>query len=296
MDNFNTEGNLVESAAELGRRISVHQTEPTTGDYSDAAPFVILRNADGSDRVEFLRDKKDPPSRMKGTINVNDAPSFVEMVRRYGNRGNTSAAIYGERKPARFVAVLNDHGFPVNADDPTANEVGHRDHRVVYDVSHSPEWDVWNAQNGKTFASNEELALFFEDNAPDVLKPSASHMMEVALNFRVKAGMNFSLAQRLDDGQISLGYVNEVSATAGANKGKPIKIPETFTILIPVFDGFNAPRYAIDARFRYRLREEKLSIWFDLVRPGVVLRTAFEQMFTTIQTETGSTIIHGREV
>ena len=106
----------------------------------------------------------------------------------------------------------------------------------------------------------------------DIIKPEAAKMMQIALNFRLKSDVRFASAARLQSGEIDFSYANIVTATAGSDKGGRVSIPETFTIEIPVFGGIAARKYTIEARFRYRLKEGALSIWYDLVRPHKVMR------------------------
>lgn len=272
----------VAEAAELGRRLALAQMEPKKGNYPDAAPFVILRNSDGSECVEKIYHTVHPPERKTGTVKLNDADSFISYYRMHSN----GAPIYGSLQPAQFVAILNDH---------TKEYAGWRDHRAIFTVAMSPEWTVWKNHDGsgKTFGSNEAFALFLEDNAPDIIQPDAAKMLQIALNFRVHADVRFSLAQRLQDGHIDFGYQNVVSASAGSSAGGKLQIPEQFRISIPVFAGIDAKKYQIDARFRYRLREGTLSIWYELIRPQKVMEQAFKDLWKQIDDRTTGPLLLG---
>lgn len=269
--------------ADLAREATLKRLTPQQGAYLDASPFVILRDANGFERIAILRDIDEPfpPHRKTGTVKLNDAPSFIAYYRMHG----ALQPIYATLKPAQFVAVLNDH---------TADAAGHRDFRAEFKVGHSTEWGEWMARSGadKAFGSTTELALFLEDNAPDIIDPSAGEMLEIALNFRVNADVSFSSAQRLQDGHVDFAYANLVTAEA-TGKGGKIRIPETFKIEIPVWDGINAAKYEIDARFRYRQRDGKLTIWYELIRPHKVMEQAFKDLWAQIRSETAATILHG---
>jgi len=286
--NVECENNVVGTAAELGRMLAVAQAEPTTSKGLDDCPYIILRDADGKERIEWLKEKVIEPHRKTGTVKLNDVESFNAYYAIHGN----GAPVYATMQPAKFIAVLNEH---------TKDKADYRDHRAVFTVEHSKEWATWTNRSGhdKPFASNEAFALFLEDNAPDIIDPSSAHMLQIALNFRVKADVAFSVAQRLQDGQINLGYSNLVNASAeGAAAepgGAPVKltIPEKFTIEIPVFAGLDAPKYRVSARFRYRLREGKLSLWFELERPHKVVEAAFKVLWDSIKDTTKAPVLHG---
>lgn len=276
------DGHAANLVATLARAASAETKKPIKGEYLDAAPFVILRNEYGAETVQHLNETLSAPHRKTGTVRLKDAESFIAH---YGIHGN-GAPVYATLTPARFVAVLNDH---------TAEAAGHRDHRAEFMVSHSREWDAWTKHNGSgaAFNSNESFALFLEDNAPDIIHPDPATMLAIALNFRVKADVAFHNVQRLEDGNIDFGYQNTVNATAQNAAGNRIKIPEQFKIRVPVFDGMNAKKYDVDARFRYRLREGKLTLWYELVRPHKVVEAAFKDVWEQIVKATKAPILHG---
>ena len=89
----------IQTAADLGREAAIARMDIKAGDYMDAKPFIVLRNADGSDSIRFLDEKKDRPHRMKGRIVVNDEASFCEYVKRYSGEGQTATTVYGQREP-----------------------------------------------------------------------------------------------------------------------------------------------------------------------------------------------------
>lgn len=269
-------------AAELGRSTAFANMKPIPAAEIDGQQFVILRDGD-KERLVPVEGRKAPPHRKTGTVKLKDADSFCLYYDMHGN----GAPVYATLEPAQFVAVLNDH---------TKNAAGHRDYRAEFVVTHSREWGIWTKHNGSgaAFGSNEAFALFVEDNSPDIISPDPARMLQIALNFRVKSDVVFSAAQRLQDGNIALQYQNIVTAEAGQKDGPgDLSIPEQFAIEIPVFDGVNAIKYRVDARFRYRLREGKLTIWYELVRPRKVVEEAFLDIWHQISDRTKAPILHG---
>lgn len=269
-------------AADLGRQAALANTKPIQAPEIDGQQFVILR-ANGIEHLVPVEGRKAPPHRKTGSVKLKDADSFCIYYDMHGN----GAPVYATLQPAQFIAVLNDH---------TKDAAGHRDYRAEFIVQHSREWNIWTKHNGSgaAFVSNEAFALFVEDNSLDIISPDPSRMLQIALNFRVKSDVVFSAAQRLQDGNISLQYQNVVTAQAGANTpGADLSIPEQFIIEIPVFDGVNAIKYAMDARFRFRLREGNLTIWYELVRPQKVIEQAFLDIWRQISDRTKAPILHG---
>jgi uncharacterized protein YfdQ (DUF2303 family) len=268
--------------ADLARRAEKSTFDPRKGSYLDAASFVVLRDAEGKERIEWLHDIARDPARKTGTVKLNDAPSFNAYYAIHGN----GAPVYATLKPASFTAVLNDH---------TVDKAGWRDHRALFVVAHSDEWLGWLKSNRVPFTSNEDFAKFIEDNAPDIIEPDGAEMLDIALNFRVKADVSFSVAQRLSDGHLQFGYQNNVSASAGTAPagGGEVTIPEIFKISIPVWQGVGSKDYEVEARFRYRLKEGKLSIWYELVRPHKIVEQAFADLWEEIKDATKAPILHG---
>ncbi|MCA3109867.1 MAG: DUF2303 family protein [Rhodocyclaceae bacterium] len=271
----------VVEAAELGRRIAAATATPRRGSYQDAGEFIILRNADGSERVEWIQKVAPWPERKTGTVPVNDIDSFIFYWKQHVEDGH----IYAQMSPAKFVGVLNDHQ-PNGVEGPIADR---RDHRVIYEVKHSTEWSTWEKISCQRFESNEQLARFIERNMPDFVEPSGARMAEIALNFLLKADVEFTSVQRLQDGNIQLGYTNNVNASAGG-----AAIPEMCRIRIPVFEGINATLYDIETRFRYRKAGDKVVFWFELVRPHKVLELAFRDLWEHVGKQTSEHIILGR--
>jgi uncharacterized protein YfdQ (DUF2303 family) len=276
------EATAVAEAAELGRHLAVAQQKPQKAEgVLDAAPYIVLRDNAGGDRVEWLYGALPPPMRKTGTVKLSDQESFCLY---YGVHG-VSAVTYATMRPiAQFVAVFNDHG---------KDSAGWRDHRAVFTVQHSPEWLVWAASNGKKFDSTEDFARFIEDVSPDIVAPDPATMLAMALNFRVNESVAFSKAIRLQDGHTELVFNNLVSAESGNGAGGKIAIPDLFTIRVRIFDGINSPLYEVDARFRYRLSSGRLSIWYELVRPGRAIENAFAQLVEAITTATGAAVLFG---
>lgn len=287
-EDLRTSTHPAQVVAILARRASEALTKPVTPGYKDAAPFLVLRDADGKERIEWLGTMLPDPTRKFGTVHLKDAKSFIGYFGIHGKPDLTSGtAIYAQLQPAQFLAVLNEHSPSV---------AGWRDHRAQFVASHSPEWSVWEKHDRQPFNGNEAFAYFVEENTPDFIKPSSADMLTVATNFRVKQGVHFDVAQRLDNGDIDLTYRNQVTASAGpassAGTGK-MRIPEVFTLELRVWDGPQAKKYKVDARLRYRLNEGALKLWYELVRPKRVVEAAFKDLWDEIEKATKATILYG---
>lgn len=254
--------------------------------------YLILRDGAGNERIEYIKDQFINPTFRKGTVKLEDGKSFIAYVARHGT---ANTAIYARQSPAKFVAVIDEHPPSSDSGDatqPTTLAAQWRQFRAEFTPSLSNEWETWTELDRKPFDSTEKFAFFLEDNAPDVIEPSGAELIEVALNFRVNQDVRYSAAQRLNDGHIEMAFQNIVNAEAQGAAGK-VRIPELFKIEIPVFAGIDCRTYQVDARFRYRLKDNGLKLWYELVRPHKVLELAFNDLWAEIGDGTKKDILLG---
>jgi uncharacterized protein YfdQ (DUF2303 family) len=271
---------------DAGRAIERHRATPKRADVLHGMPYIVLRDENGAERVECLSEQFLRPTFRKGTVKLDDGKSFIAYVERHAT-GDT--AIYAQQRPARFVAVIDEHPATAAAGDQEPNW---RQFRAEFSPQLSPEWMTWKSHDRQPFDSTEKFAYFLEDNLPDVIEPNGAELMEVALNFRVNQDVRYSAAQRLQDGHLEVAFQNVVEGSSSTAAGK-IRIPELFRIEIPVFAGVESHLYKVDARFRYRLKSEGLKLWFELVRPHKVLEQAFLDLWTEIGDGTQRDILLG---
>lgn len=275
--------------AELAREAAIQKMDPMVGNYLDAAPCIILRNKDGSERLETVNFCQSPPARRTGTVKLLDSASFIEYVKLHHN----GTPIYGSPSPATFVAVLNEHkGSAANGG---AGVPGHRDHRAVLTLGYSDELTAWLGRNGegKAFQSTEEFASFLETNSFDIADPPAASFLDLALNFQVNESVHFNKQQRLEDGHVELTF-NRVVEGANTAQGGKVKVPTKFRIRVPIFRGARQPFYDCEAHFRYRLTGNgKIKIWYDLIRPTKVIEAAFRDIWESIGEQLGVPVLYG---
>jgi len=72
-----------------------------------------------------------------------------------------------------------------------------------------------------------------------------------------------------------------------------LAIPETFTIEVPIFHGIAQERVKIEARFRFRLDQGRLSLWYELVRPQRAVEDAYRKLWERVKKETGCPMFLG---
>ena len=271
--------NIVETALEAGKQLA---QKPIISPLDEGTPFIILRNVDGNEEMQPIYDRFAVPHRKKGLVKLFDEASFVKFWDRHNSPEST---IFSSPSRDKITAIFNDHGE--NADPP-----GWRDHRAEYCINLSTEWLAWTERDKKAFDGNVEFAEFVENMLPDFVEPAGASMLELVLNLKITANASYSKAIRLSDGDTQFTYTNSVDG-AGQSSAGQIKIPDQFIISIPVFYGADSPKYKVAARFRYRLTNANLKIWYELIRPMTVIDEAFAHIANRIAENTGHDIYSG---
>lgn len=224
------------------------------------------------------------PRRKRAKVRLHDAESFIGYAKRHGSLDYSTVwceADYAAGKVG-FTAIINDHG---EEEDPHW-----RDHTARYAPVYSQEWRSWIGKNKQAF-SQAEFAMFIEDSLKDVASaeglPTGAQMLEMALSFEANQDMRFKSAVRLQNGGVQMSFVQDDDSQTLAR----MQLFDRFAIGIPVF--WNGDAYRIDARLRYRVRDGKLTFWYELVRQDKVLESATMTLIEQIRTQTGSPFFFG---
>ncbi len=234
-------------------------------------------------RVEDLASFCSLPHRHTGTVSVDDAASFILYVNRHRNDGSLT---YCDAKlqsgDVTFVGVLNDH---------STGSAGWRDHRVTYVVPKSEEWKRWTAKNKQAF-SQAEFAEFLENNMKDIASadglPSGADMLAMALSMEINQDARFKSSIRLQSGGVEMTFVDkEDDATL-----KRMQVFDRFALGIAPF--LNGQAYRLVARLRYRVKEAALLLWYDLIRPDLVVQDATKALIEQIAAESSTPVLLGR--
>lgn len=269
MDKSETEAKTILDA---GMRIGA--AKPIENPHPDSAAFVIV--PEGC-LVEYL-EREPSPMRRRGFTKLHDIDSFGAF---YKAHGHDHSAIYVDATNGRFVGVLNDN--PEN----NIAKADWRDYGCEYTPKFSPEWQEWKGRNKQKFDGNEAFAIWLEDNLEDVTEPENGKLLEIALNMRVHSNAAFSNAVRLADGNTEFSFTDVVEGSSHTSAAGKVRIPDRFEISIPVFEGRNARTYPVAARFRTRLAQGKLTVWYELIRPLKVHEAAVEDMIKHVEGLTG---------
>lgn len=229
--------------------------------------------------VKNLEEFATQPARIRESAVLQDVRSFCDYWKAFYIAGVST--IFADQVKMQFLAIIDYHK---NVLHPAWKK-----HRATYACPLSVEWQTWENKNGVQM-KQADFAAFIEDNLPDVIRPIGAEFLEVARSLEAKKNVKFASSVRLDNGQSELSYEEDIKGTSA--KGR-LEIPQSFTILIPVF--INDTPVTIDARLRYRINDGALVMWYDLHRPHIVLQDAFKRIVTEIETQTGVAALLGAE-
>ncbi len=263
----------IKEAVNLGQKLGTPNT-------AENIHFVVVPL---DSRIESLASYQYPhgvpPDRIKATVGLRDAASFVEYVTKYRD---SRTRVFAEPTRSSFLAVLDYH----QAEAEKTPEFC--DHKASFVMTLDDRWKIWLATDNKPMAQ-DAFAEFIEDQMADIADPRPADMLEIARDLKAKIEVNFGSSTRSQSGQVQLKY--EETVKAGVGQAGTIEIPEEFTIKIPVFYGETA--IEIKARLRFRIASGKLSFHYRLNRPNEVQLTAFEATVESISGKLGAPILLG---
>jgi uncharacterized protein YfdQ (DUF2303 family) len=242
-------------------------------------PFVAIP-ADW--KIEDLQKFLPAPRHIQQSFNTEDVVSFIEYVKQWKQ---PSTRIFYDAQALQFEAILDYH-LPAAGDAEAVPSW--KSHVAALTLEQSDEWKVWAGSSGKRM-TQVDFAQFVETNYGDVSTPTSADMLELALTLDVKKNVSWNSAIRLGNGQAQLGYTEEITGHGGGKRVQ--EIPEKISLSIPVLL-YGAKRF-VDARFRYRLQEQKLVLWYEIEKPAQILRDAGAAALNRVITETGVDVFIG---
>lgn len=233
----------------------------------------------------LFNEHNERPERIKQTVTVLDPPSFVEYYKRFADPESRIFAYEPERK---VTAVLDYHESATGNDSEGTATPRWGQHKVVLNLRQSEEWGTWTGSNNKQM-TQDQFAEFLEQNSIDIAEPDPAHMREVASDMKATVDVDFGSAGNRANGQVRFKYTETMKASVGSGS---LAIPEQFVVGLPVFVG--GPRITIQALLRFRIKEQKLVLWYTLIRAEECLRKAFLAAREEISDALDATIINGQ--
>lgn len=233
-----------------------------------------------------------PPLRTRGTFHFHQLDGFIDYINNHYH-AEDRAEIWANCGKSTITAVLDGH-MRISRDEweKSSEDLGQAPgwgaHRAILEFQLTSAWQEWTAFAGKSHPQ-ADFADFLEDHLSDVVEPDAADLLEIASSLSVTSGVHFKQATRLATGEVSFQYTEEHTASGG--RQNQLKIPTAVTLALTPFEGGAA--FKVPARFRYSLRDQRLSLRLILDRPDQILRTSMDDACSEIAAATDLNVYHG---
>lgn len=235
-------------------------------------PFVVVP---GEGKVHTFPETLDRPLQLQQTVSLHTAKDFIGYVNRFADK---NSVIFVNVLGGKIQAVLDYHeATPVEEYGSNAKQ-RLCSHKAIFNVEQTPEFKKIRDKSGESM-SQSDFALFLEDVMPYINQPTAAELYEIVSTLSAKTSVDFKSGVRTDNGQVSITYNENIDASAG-REGK-LNIPEQIVFGIQVHRG--GSHYALPARFRYRIKEGNLRMWYDLDQLEKAIEKSMEDTVTYIR-------------
>lgn len=245
-----------------------HGKQQTVSTEYKGIPIFIVPESMKLHSLEALVEKQLPrPYSLTQSVELLTHESFVEYFNRYATESST---IFVNDKDSSFTAILDYHDSP--------SEPAWKRHRVTYTCPKTKEWGNWTKSNNEKM-DQETFALFIEDNLREIMEPNGADMLQIASSLKATNNLDFKSGLRLDNGQVQFTYVETIVGQAGTTGH--MQIPEKIKLAIAPF--LKGVTYEIEARFRYRIAQGGLTMWYTLIRPHAFVDDAFASVVKKVK-------------
>jgi len=261
------DNNAVKTSYEHGAK---QRTDLKVG---DIPVYIVPEGMKALDLAAQVDKTREAPRRLEQKFVAHSPKAFIDYFNRYAVE--KSSAIFIDRVSNVFVGIIDYHTDATSPKFAT--------HRVTYTAPKTEEATKW-LENNNSKMSQEDFALFIEDSQREIIEPNPAEMLEIAASLKASNNVDFKSALRLDNGQVQFNYTENISGQAGING--QLTIPEKIKIILQPFKG-GSP-YEVEARFRYRITQQGLVMWYTLISPSLVINDAINDI-AAIVTEQAKT-------
>jgi uncharacterized protein YfdQ (DUF2303 family) len=246
---------------------------------SSCIPYALVPN---TARLQSLEEFLQRPTSIRQTVTASELSGFVEYVNRFKVAETIIFARVlvgpGSRHDVLFQAVFDYHAMSKDQVTPCPNWARHQ---AKYSPITTPEWRRWSDLNGHPL-EQEAFAAFIEENGLNIVEPTGAQMLELAQSLEATKSVAFKSGVRLDNGAVQLRYEETITAKAG-EKGQ-LEIPTLILLGLRLFQG--GPAYRVAARLKYRIKDTKLVMWYEILYPEVVILDACNALVDAIKEKT----------
>lgn len=217
--------------------------------------------------VDPNEDYRDTPRRLKGSVRLDDLDSLTAYVGQYYEPDATT--VWVDIDSRQVVAVL---------DDAPRGTPAWREHRAVLKLKHTAAWTRWIANdagsNAGRLLDQTSFARHIERCENEIQSPDAAELLEIVSTFESSSKTTFKQSTRLKSGIINIESVRDETAKASSLNGQTVEIPDSFELLLSVFEG-EAP-VPMTARIRHKVTDGELAMGYELVGPADAITASLD--------------------
>ena len=227
------------------------------------------------------------PRRIRRKVAASDIRGLVDYVNTY--KLEQTHIYAGPADAPCLRANIDDHGEPhLDADEGVPSHCTHVAH---YACPATHEWKTWLASNKKQM-TQVQFAEFIQDNLRDIVLPSGADMLNMVTVFQDHSSAKMQSATNLKNGRVQIQFIEKEEVGSMA-------FPDLVKLGLPVFEGVvtdkGPVRYAVEARLRYRIKRDddkgELVLWYELDRPDLAMRQAYDDLIDSVTRETEISVI-----
>lgn len=216
------------------------------------------------------------PQRARGRVELQTVADFANYVERHDDPATTT--VWVDMDAGTIQAVIDDHAGPAHGEAAHDEAFpGWGEHRAALGLTPTDEWRHWINSNAR-WMTQEAFAEHIEAAEQDIVEPEYAELIEIVQTLQGKTNADWKSGIRLHDGRVQLQYVEEATATAGG-KGE-LEIPKSFKLGLAPFLGEDP--WTVEARLRFRIKENKVSLAYKLNRAEDVRRQAIDEIATRL--------------
>lgn len=230
---------------------------------------------------QFLRENITPrgavkinPAFIDQMVNIDQAHSLVDYVNRFKT---ADTVIFADLDELEIAAVIDYH----KADSAGPGLV---EHRAVLKLTHSSEWETWNAISARMY-DQKAFARMIDINSDDVISPTGSALLEMVMD--VEMATTVSVARRLESTGSDRGRTDASRVTTGT------RLPPFFLLSIPVFTGEAAVEVRAMTKDSQDANSGKISLGLELVRTRIIVEKELARIAHSIAKATSVPVMLG---
>lgn len=251
------------------------------GIYNPSAPFLVMPE---KTTVVDMEQNMPFPRMVRKNIMFVDSPSFLSYFKLFKDSYLPRLFCKNDDEMGMEILCVFDYdgpgreqeGHPTSAPQPMWNA-----HKASLQLAYHPDYKAIKDSENQWF-SQQDFALFIEENTHLFQKPDGATMLEIAQHLKGVRNANWQSGKRLANGETKLEYIETIEARAVRSD---LVVPELLTLVSPIYDGYETREYNAD--FRWRMEDGGKIVFSYRLLTKLVERNATEQVKLSIVKETG---------